>query len=85
MPLIRGSLTKATMLRRDYEEEYEEGTTWPEYDQQVPQHEGSTAYLQPILEYSCGNPSAYLTTPEEKTLTPILDTELLIVCSPLLT
>eukprot|EP00971_Amphidinium_carterae_P078669 1556384-Amphidinium_carterae.3 len=46
----------------------------PKDDQQIPQHEGSTAYLQPILEYPCGNPTAYLTAPEEKTLTPILDT-----------
>eukprot|EP00971_Amphidinium_carterae_P197236 3914836-Amphidinium_carterae.1 len=59
---------------QDYEEEYEEGATWPEEEQEVPQYDGATAYLQPILESPYGHPSAFITTPEEKTLTRILDT-----------
>eukprot|EP00971_Amphidinium_carterae_P277977 5518156-Amphidinium_carterae.2 len=64
------------------EEEYEEGTTWPEEGIDVPQADCAaaatygpssfTAYLCPdIIGVS---PVAFLTTPEVKPMTPILDT-----------
>eukprot|EP00971_Amphidinium_carterae_P092923 1839690-Amphidinium_carterae.1 len=57
------------------DEEYEEGTTWPEEEDDVPQYDGATAYLHPCTpEDSCGNPLALLSSPKTKSLTPILDT-----------
>eukprot|EP00971_Amphidinium_carterae_P114587 2270301-Amphidinium_carterae.1 len=54
------------------EEEYEEGTTWPEDGIDVPQADGATAYLCP--DDVAVSPVACLTTPEVRPMTPILDT-----------
>eukprot|EP00971_Amphidinium_carterae_P068241 1351405-Amphidinium_carterae.1 len=76
MPLIKGSLMKAIMLRtmRRNMKKAQLGlrmtNRYPNTRDLLPTSNG----WQPILEYPCGNPTAYLTTPEEKTLTPILDT-----------
>eukprot|EP00971_Amphidinium_carterae_P032539 640725-Amphidinium_carterae.1 len=56
------------------EEEYDEGTTWPDEGVEVP-YEGSTAYLYPCIQSDpCDNPTAMISAPEAPSLTPILDT-----------